>query len=73
MAENDNLFNILDKQDNWVLNAAQYPDFENEGYVHDWRKYIPYRLERIWHCLSLETKVVAVIMAEEQAHKEEWD
>ena len=43
------------------------------GRVHNWRNYVPPRLKKIWHHLSMEAKVVIYIMADEQASDEVWD
>jgi hypothetical protein len=49
------------------------PDFKHKSRVHDWRNYIPYEFQKIWKELPLLSRVILVIMAEEQATAEEWD
>ena len=57
----------------WVIEAANNPEFEKTTRVHDWRNYIPNTLQAVWPMLEFETRLVAVIMADEQASNEEWD
>lgn len=43
------------------------------GRVHDWRNYVPMKLQGIFHKLSFEARVVIYITAEAQADQEDWD
>lgn len=40
---------------------------------HNWKNHIPESIEQIWPQLSEETRLVALIMAEEIADREEWE
>ena len=52
---------------------AEVPAWEKGGKVHDWRNYIPDDIRRLWPRLSQDARVVAVVIADMQAEKEEWD
>ena len=54
-------------------NEVTAVDWEAGLRTHNWRTYIPLRLRKIWHHLSMETKVVAYIMAEDRADDDVWD
>ena len=56
-----------------IRNIAQNPKWECTGRVHDWRNYIIPELRNIWGSLTLEVRIVAMILAEQQAGIEEWD
>lgn len=49
------------------------PEFEKAGRVHDWRNYVPSEIQEIWNELSTEAKMVASIIADDVAGREEWD
>jgi hypothetical protein len=49
------------------------PRWDNIGRVHDWRNYIPDGLAARWDELSVEGRMIAACMAQEQANREEWD
>jgi hypothetical protein len=49
------------------------PDFDRVDPVHNWRNYVPDAYKRRWGELPYETKVAVYVMAEIQAHREEWD
>lgn len=50
-----------------------FPNFEDDGRVHNWRNYIPEYVKAAWSKLSLETRAVAYVMAYTRAEAEEWD
>ena len=49
------------------------PQFEKAGKVHDWRNYVPTKVQEIWKILSLRERIIVYIMARQQAFDEEWD
>jgi len=57
----------------WILNAVRNPKWEHAGSVHDWRNYIPDAVRQQWDALSRSAACIAVVMAENEAGKEEWD
>ena len=57
------------RQTEWIDN----PCFENESRVNNWRNYVPDELKNHWSSMSVEARQVAIVMAESQSDKEEWD
>jgi hypothetical protein len=53
--------------------AVDNTDFDEVDRVHNWRNYIPDAFKRRWNELSYETRIVAYVIAEIVAHREEWD
>ena len=57
----------------WMGKAVKEPMWEGTVKVHDWRNYIPYSIRQIWNELTIEARIVAIVMAHTQATNEEWD
>ncbi len=57
----------------WMLDAIEDPHFEDHSAIHNWRTYVPEVLEKTWHTLSPETRLVIIAMAEAQSDKETWE
>jgi len=49
------------------------PKFDEATRVHDWRNHISDDFKKIWKELPLVARFALVIMAEEEADREEWD
>ena len=56
-----------------VLVEIHNPNWETGGRVHNWKTYIFDSIRLQWSALPLEAKVIAFIMAEQQASCEEWE
>jgi hypothetical protein len=56
-----------------AIKAIKNPQWKNTGNVHDWRNYIHDGTKELWNRLSGETRLVAYIMAYQQASREEHD
>jgi hypothetical protein len=56
-----------------LLAAVQSPNWEDAAPCQNWKNYIPNCVRRIWDELTTEAKVVAFLVAEEQARNENWD
>ena len=59
-----------------LVNASKVEiEFSQYGHnrVHNWTNYIRGDILEMWEELSEEAKLVAAIMAEEQAENEEWE
>lgn len=54
-----------------VIKEMDY--FGRRGGCHDWHAYIPEELEAMWGELPIECRIVAYLMAEQQASAEEYD
>lgn len=54
-------------------NQIDSPDFENKCPVNDWRNYVDEYIIEVWHELSQESRIIAIIMGSQQARAEEWD
>lgn len=49
------------------------PEFKKAGLFQDWRNYIPSEFVDEWSQLTVREKKIIVIMAQNQADREEWD
>ncbi len=58
---------------NWVIDSITSPKWDKTGRVHDWRNYIPEELQRHWADYSIESQIVALVVADIQAMGEDWD
>lgn len=56
-----------------IIRTLIFPKFKEAQKIHDWRNYISPPMIKTWDSLSLESKLIAYVFAEEQASKEEWD
>jgi len=56
-----------------AIERMNSPQWKQDIYVHDWERYIPNELQRIWNSLLIETRLMAYLLAEEQAGNEEWE
>ena len=56
-----------------VVERIQNPNWEKVGKCHDWRNHIEEWVQKNWESLSLETRVYAIAVAEQQARKEVWE
>lgn len=59
-----------------VLAHLENPQWEQVGWLepcHNWRHHIPEDVQDLWSRLPLEARMVALLMAEEQASAEEWE
>jgi hypothetical protein len=56
-----------------VMLRVEVPNWDLRGKTHDWRNHVSPVLRHMWPDISVETRMVAVIMAEEAASKEEWE
>lgn len=48
-------------------------NFENIGYIHDWRKYVSDIFKEEWKNLTYREKVIIYCQSEKQADEEQWD
>lgn len=62
-----------EKYFDYQIAEIENPDFSNIDKCHDWKNYIPDKLTQRWNEISTETRVVAFLLAEEQASNEEWE
>lgn len=53
-----------------TLSDEQFRDLRT---CHDWRNYVPDLIKDNWEELCFNGKVAVYMMAEEQAHNEEWE
>lgn len=53
--------------DSWMLDAAENPDWNNREWSH-WTHHIPETLKNIWPILSLESRIVIIIMTNEKTY-----
>lgn len=72
-----NILKYLRKEANKIFLHCSY-DISNNTLaqrekVHEWKNHIHESIEQIWNQLSEESRLVALIMAEDRADKEEWD
>jgi hypothetical protein len=49
------------------------PRWDEVSKVHDWRNHVPSSVYQVWDMLPAEARLVAFVMAQEQASREEWD
>lgn len=56
-----------------LLAAATEPDFDGAKKCFDWRNHVPCGIHDMWTSLSLDARIVAILMAQEGADGEEWD
>jgi len=56
-----------------VIERMNHPNWHIEKHIHDWEGYIPKEWQKIWNSLPIEAKLVAFLMSENQASKEEWE
>ena len=49
------------------------PRFEDAGKIHDWRNHVLESWVENWTEFSVRERELIIIMAEQQANKEEWD
>ncbi len=56
-----------------AIERMNNPQWKQDIYVHDWERYIPDEWQGIWGSLLVEAKLMAYLMAEEQAGNEEWE
>lgn len=49
------------------------PEFKKSRRKHDWRNYIPEKVQEHWRLLTSETKVMLYLTAQDIANKETWD
>lgn len=54
------------------IGLTDNPQFDRARRCHDWRNYIPDQLREIWKDMTVESRVVAFIMAEQRANQENW-
>lgn len=74
-SQNKNTLKTIMKESfSWISDEElNSPQFEAAGRIHDWRNYVPDNLHHIWDGLTEETKLVAFLIAENIADKEDWD
>lgn len=56
-----------------ALDEISDPDFDSGGRVHNWRRYVCEDIQERWSKLPLAAKLVAYMIANEQAGNEDWD
>lgn len=56
-----------------IKRKVHNPKWNQVCKVHDWRNYIDDGIKQIWEYLSIDAKLIAMIMAEKQAKEEDWD
>jgi len=60
-----------------ILSQAKNPDwdefYKHNRHVHDWRTYITDEVRENWDNLNLETRCVAINIAQACADRENWD
>lgn len=63
-------------EEEMVLVRLENPRWEQAGYLepcHNWRHHVPEDVQDMWDELPIEARMVALLMAEEQASQEEWE
>lgn len=66
-------------EDCGLLESVCMPEIRNPGFekplnkCHDWRRYVPDPVRKVWQTLTRETRLMVYAMAERQANAEEWD
>lgn len=63
--KNDEFFND-------ILKKIENPQWTKHK-VHNWHRHIPDEIKKMWDTFSLQTKIVAFILADKEAQKENWD
>jgi hypothetical protein len=71
--ESSALLASLPPHDRWMIEAINKPEFDKATRVHDWRNHVPKTIEKVWSHLSEEARLVAIMMAEEEASNENWE
>lgn len=56
-----------------LLAMLESPKWSEAAKVHDWRNHVPACVRDSWARLSLESRLIATLMAEGSAYREEWD
>lgn len=41
--------------------------------VHNWRNHVPESIREVWDALAPQARAVVILMAQEQANREEWN
>lgn len=56
-----------------AVDVVEPVDWNNNHKVHDWKNYVPEIVQELWNELTMESRMIAYMMAEQQASNEEWD
>lgn len=62
-----------DKDRDELMHRLDDPQFAQASRVHEWRNYVPDVVQKLWPQLSLETRIIMYMAAENAASNEEWD
>lgn len=49
------------------------PEWDRAHKCHDWRNHVPDKLVEVWDNLPAAARLAVYLMAEWDAHNEEWD
>jgi hypothetical protein len=57
---------------NKQVGLASDPQFIKAYGHYDWRNHVPESIQKMWKELTMESRVVAYLVAESEARKETW-
>lgn len=69
----ENASNFIGYDRSRILKEISEPKWEKCGRVHDWRNYIPEFVQKDWKYLTLNSRAILFVIAEDQANREDWD
>lgn len=60
------------KRGNTKGDLSDDPQFENAGYVGDWRNFVGKFAQQAWKSLSMEHRAAIALDADDKAKNEDW-